>query len=65
MMREIVPENRWITVLLLIGLLGLIIYGAVRGDPATIVIVLALIMFFAAPAALLFVMRRRARREER
>ncbi len=65
MMREIVPANRWITVLLLLGLLGLIIYGAVKGDPATIVIVLALVMFFAAPAALLFIMNRRARREER
>ncbi len=60
-MREIVPASRWITVLLLAGLLALIIYGAVNRDPATIIIVLALVIFFAIPMALLFMMNRRAR----
>ncbi len=61
MLREIVPANRWITVLLALGLLALIVYGALRHDPATIVIVAALIMFFALPAGLLFAIRRRER----
>ncbi|HEU0028976.1 MAG TPA: hypothetical protein VFQ25_17855 [Ktedonobacterales bacterium] len=65
MMREIIPANRWITVLLLAGLLGLIIYGAVNRDPATIVIVLALIVFFAVPMALVFMINRRAARDQR
>ena len=65
MMPEIIPSNRWITILLLVGLLALIVYGAVNGDPATIAIVLALVIFFAIPAALLFIMNRRARRGER
>lgn len=63
MMREIIPSNRWVTALLLIGLLALIIYGAVKGDPATIAIVLALVIFFVAPATLLFILNRRARRD--
>lgn len=65
MMREIIPASRWITVLLLAGLVALIIYGAVNGDPATIAIVLALVIFFATPAVLLFIMNRRARRDGR
>ena len=64
MMHEIIPSNRWITILLLLGLVALIVYGAVNGDPATIAIVLALVIFFAAPATLLFIMNRRARRGE-
>lgn len=64
-MPEIIPASRWITVLLMAGLLTLIIYGAVNRDPATIIIVLALVIFFAAPAALLFTMNRRARRDRR
>jgi hypothetical protein len=65
MMREIIPSSRWITILLLIGLLALIIYGAVKGDPATIVILLALVMFFAIPAALLLMVNRRAANDRR
>ncbi len=61
-MREIVPASRWITALLLAGLLALIIYGALKGDPATVAIAFALVMFFAVPAALLFILNRRARR---
>jgi hypothetical protein len=61
MMREIIPTSRWITVLLLAGLLALIIYGATKHDPATIVIVLALVIFFALPMGLLFMMNRRTR----
>ncbi len=65
MMREIIPANRWISALLLAGLLALIVYGAVSGDPATIAIVLALVIFFATPAALLFLLNRRASRDNR
>ena len=65
MLREIIPASRWITALLLAGLLALIIYGAVNRDPATIVIVLALVMFFAVPMALVFTMNRRAARGQR
>jgi drug/metabolite transporter (DMT)-like permease len=62
MMREIIPASRWITALLVAGLLALIIYGAVNRDPATIAIIVALLVFFATPAALLLILNRRARR---
>lgn len=65
MMREIIPASRWITVLLLAGLLALIIYGAVNGDPATLAIIFALAVFFVLPAALLLFLNRRARRDGR
>lgn len=63
-MREIIPSNRWITILLLVGILALVIYGAANHDPLTIVIVIALAVFLALPAALLFVASRRARRDD-
>jgi hypothetical protein len=65
MMREIIPASRWITVLLLAGLLGLIIYGAVNRDPATIVIILALVMFLAVPMGVVFMMNRRMAQDQR
>lgn len=65
MLREIIPTSRWITVVLLLGLLGLIVYGAMNRDPATIVIILALVVFFALPVALVYTMNRRARMDQR
>jgi hypothetical protein len=61
-MPNIVPQSRWITILLVIGLLALIAYGALNRDPATFVIVAALAVFFGAPAILLFILNRRTRR---
>lgn len=61
MRSDIIPPNRWLTVALCVGLLALIIYGAYRHDPVTIVIVAALVVFFGLPYALLFTLNRRAR----
>ena len=63
-MREIIPANRTITIALLLGLLALIIYGAINHDPATVLIVVALALFFATPTALLYILNHRARRRD-
>lgn len=62
MRSNIVPPNRFITIALLIGILALIVYGIVRRDPATILIVIALAVFFGAPALFLFNANRLQRR---
>ncbi|HET9110228.1 MAG TPA: hypothetical protein VFN78_05325 [Ktedonobacterales bacterium] len=61
MRSDIIPPNRAITVVLIIGMLALIAYGAYNRDPATIVIIAALFIFFAMPALLLYSLNRRAR----
>jgi hypothetical protein len=60
-MFNIIPSNRWITLVLAIGLLALLVYGAARRDPATIVIAIALLVF-AAPVAALAIINWRQRR---
>jgi hypothetical protein len=59
-MFNIIPSNRWITLVLAIGLLALLVYGAARHDPATIVIAAALLVF-AAPITLLSIINWRQR----
>lgn len=62
-MREFIPQNRVITAALVAGLIALVIYGFVAGDPATDVIAGVLVVFVAAPAALIYFLNRRARHD--
>lgn len=61
-MFNIVPSNRWITVVVGIGLLALIVYGVVTHNPTTIVIIIALLIF-SAPVTLLAIINWRERRK--
>ncbi len=60
MRSDIIPPNRAITVVLIIGILALLGYGAYNHDPATVVIIAVLFIFFAMPALLLYSLNRRA-----
>lgn len=59
MRSDIIPPNRLLSVALILGLAALIVYGAVKRDPATIIIVAALAVFFGVPALLLGYLNRR------
>lgn len=62
---EGVPTNRWITVALVVGILALIVYGALNRDPVTFVVAGVFVVVVAPMAVFTYLGYRKRRSSNR